>query len=83
MEESEAQVVWRSCPYIMTLTDLSEKDIYVDANWNILVDEEDIPFIRQYGYSLQLFLYMHQDAFCFQSKKIAQKAEAQMKTLQE
>ena len=67
----------------MTLTDLSGKDIYVDPNWNILVDKEDIPVIKQYGYSLQLFLYMHQDAFCFQSRKIAQKTEAQMDTLQE
>ena len=83
VEEAEAQVVWRSCPYIMTLTDFSGKDIYVDPNWNILVDEEDIPVIRQYGYSLQLFLYMHQDAFRFQSNQMSQKTEVQMETLQE
>lgn len=68
--EDEAQVKLRTCRYIMDVTDFSMEYVYIDQYWNILSDEGDIEVVRNYGYSLQLFLYMHQGNFLSQVEKI-------------
>ena len=70
VDEDEAQMKLRTCRYIMDVTDFSMEYVYIDQYWNILSDEGDIEVVRNYGYSLQLFLYMHQGNFLSQVEKI-------------
>lgn len=67
VENGDADIVWKSCPYVMQVKDDSLTCIYVDRDWNVLVDAADLEMVKNYEYSLQLFVYMHQDTFCFES----------------
>ncbi len=68
--EDKAQSVWKSCHNIMTVEDTSLSSIYVDENWNVLLDAADVQVIEQYSYSMQLFIYMHQNVFYLRSKQL-------------
>lgn len=68
--ENQAQSVWKSCHNIMTVEDTSLSNIYVDENWNILLDAADVQVVEQYSYSMQLFIYMHQNVFHLRSKQL-------------
>lgn len=68
--EDKAQSVWKSCHNIMTVEDTSLSSIYVDENWNVLLDAADVQVIEQYSYSMQLFIYMHQNVFYLCSKQL-------------
>ena len=70
VEESQAQKIVKSCDRIMGLTDVAPDVFYMDSQWNIAAGQEDMQTIQNYGYSLQLFLYMHQNVFYAQSSKI-------------
>lgn len=70
LDENQAQVKLRTCRYIMDVTDFSMEYVYIDQYWNILSDEGDIEVVKNYGYSLQLFLYMHQGNFLSQVEKV-------------
>ncbi len=69
VETGDADIVWKSCPYVMQVKDESLTCIYVDRNWNVLADASDLEMVKNYPYSLQLFIYMHQDTFCLESAK--------------
>lgn len=73
VSKEEADVKVRSCHFIMGVKDTSLEYIYVDESWNVLCDQEDAQVVENYGYSLQLFLYMHQDTFLMQTKKLQEK----------
>lgn len=51
------------CDYIMEVSDLSLKKIYVDKELNLILTKDDAEAVRNYSYSLQLFIYMHQPLF--------------------
>ena len=67
----EAEKIWRSCEYVMTSENWQENLVYVDSEKNSIIDAEDWEVVCNYNYSLTLFLYMHQDAFLSQSRKIS------------
>lgn len=73
VEPEQAQVKFRSCPFVMNVKDTSLEYIYIDEAWNVLADQEDLEVAQNYGYSLQLFLYMHQDTFLMQTKVLQEK----------
>lgn len=54
----------------MEVTDFSMEYVYIDQYWNILLDEGDAEAVRNYGYSLQLFIYMHQNTFLSQMENL-------------
>ncbi|MBD5088819.1 MAG: glycosyltransferase family 2 protein [Clostridiales bacterium] len=70
VEKEEAEKKLRTCRYIMEVTDFSMEYVYIDQYWNILLDEGDVEAVRNYGYSLQLFIYMHQNTFLSQMEKL-------------
>lgn len=70
VEKEAAEIKLRTCRYIMDVTDFSLEYVYIDEYWNILMDEEDMEAVRNYGYSLQLFIYMHQNTFLSQTEKL-------------
>lgn len=69
VETGDADIVWKSCPYVMQVKDDSLTCIYVDEDWNVLADAGDLEMVKNYPYSLQLFIYMHQDTFLLESAK--------------
>lgn len=66
----DAEKKFRSCKFIMDVEDTSLEYIYVDADWNMLCDKDDVEMVKNYSFSLQLFIYMHQNAFLSQTRKI-------------
>lgn len=68
--EEEAEVKLKTCRRIMEVTDFSLEYVYIDEYWNILLDEGDLEVVKNYSYSLQLFLYMHQNTFLAQTEAI-------------
>lgn len=69
VNERRAKMVWKSCEYIMNLNDVTLDCIYVDSYGNCVANQEDIDLVKNYSYSLQMFLYMHQDAFWTEATK--------------
>lgn len=69
VENGDAEIVWKSCSYVMQVEDNSLTCIYVDRSWNVLADASDLEMVKNYAYSLQLFIYMHQDTFCLESAR--------------
>lgn len=69
VKNGDADIVWKSCSYVMQVKDDSLTCVYVDRDLNILADAGDLEMVKNYAYSLQLFVYMHQDTFCLESAK--------------
>lgn len=70
VDRERAEKKLRTCRYIMDVTDFSMEYVYIDQYWNILLDKGDAEVVKNYGYSLQLFLYMHQNTFLSQTEKL-------------
>lgn len=66
----KADVVFRLCPYIFNVTDLSLQYVYIDPDRNCILTEEDALAVRNYAYSKMLFLYMNQGVFLDAAHKI-------------
>ena len=75
VEKERAGIAIRTCEYIMDVKDFSMEYIYVDCYWNIMADENDIEAIKEYAYSLQLFLYTYQGLFLAQMEKLRVETE--------
>ncbi|MBQ3600597.1 MAG: glycosyltransferase family 2 protein [Lachnospiraceae bacterium] len=75
VEKERAGIAIRTCEYIMDVKDFSMEYIYVDCYWNVMADENDIEAIKEYAYSLQLFLYTYQGLFLSQMEKLRVETE--------
>lgn len=70
MAEEEAEVVFRLCPYIFQVGDLSRKEIYIDGDRNCILTEDDAEVCRNYQYSKLLFIYMNQGVFLAAARRM-------------
>lgn len=61
------------CDYIMNVRDFSLEKVYVDEYMNVFSTGEEAELITGYGFSKALFLYMNQDLFVEQMKKLRRK----------
>ena len=70
MAEEEAEVVFRLCPYIFQVGDLSRKEIYIDGDRNCILTEDDAEVCRNYQYSKLLFIYLNQGVFLAAARRM-------------
>lgn len=70
MAEEEAEVVFRLCPYIFQVGDLSRKEIYIDGDRNCILTEDDAEVCRNYQYSKLLFIYLNQGIFLAAARRM-------------
>jgi hypothetical protein len=66
---SEAEMVFRLCPYIFRVKDFSLKEIYIDSERNCIINEDDVTAVQNYEYSKLLFIYMNQGVFLEAAKR--------------
>lgn len=69
-QQEKAELRIKRCPHIMELKDDSLEYCYVDEDYNAAFDQDDIEAIRNYPYSLELFLYMNQPQFLYAAGQI-------------
>lgn len=69
-EGEEADAVFRLCPYIFHVRDLSRKEIYIDEDRNCIITEEDVQVCRNYEYSKLLFIYLNQGVFLAAARRM-------------
>lgn len=62
-DNTKADIIFKQCKYIMEVNDFSLNEIYIDEQMNILANQADIQIIKNYNFSLELFLYMNQELF--------------------
>ena len=70
MAGEEAEVVFRLCPYIFQVEDLSRKEIYIDGDRNCILTEDDAEVCRNYQYSKLLFIYLNQGVFLAAARRM-------------
>lgn len=68
--EEEAEVVFRLCPYIFHVRDLSRREIYIDEERNCIITEDDARVIENYEYSKLLFIYLNQGVFLAAARRM-------------
>ena len=61
--ESQADVTFCPCDYVMYVKSDKHDLVYIDTENNCIIDEADWQSVEQYAYSRSLFIYMHQGAF--------------------
>lgn len=61
--KDNADIVVRTCDNIFILQAVASNIIYVDRQLNLIASVEDEKMMDSYPFSLDLFLYMHQDEF--------------------
>lgn len=69
-EGEEADAVFRLCPYIFHVRDLSRSEIYIDEDRNCIITEEDVQVCRNYEYSKLLFIYLNQGVFLAAARRM-------------
>lgn len=62
-KEAGAECTIALCDYIFQVEDLSRNVIYTDVDSNILLTEEDVYWVMNYGYGLDTFLRTQKDLF--------------------
>lgn len=70
-QSGEATIVL--CDYIMNIKDFSLEKVYVDEYMNVFSTGEEAELITGYVFSKALFLYMNQELFVEQMKKLRRK----------
>ncbi|BBF43625.1 glycosyl transferase, family 2 [Lachnospiraceae bacterium KM106-2] len=60
---NDTELNFKICDDIFKIKEDALSCIYVDTNDNILADSDDLSFIKNYEFSLQLFLYQQQPLF--------------------
>lgn len=67
--EQDAEVRFHLCPDIFQVRDFSLREIYVDAEQNCILDQEDVAAVQHYRYSKMLFIYLNQGVFLAKMSK--------------
>lgn len=74
-EPQKSQVKLALCDYIMKVKDFSMEKIYVDEYHNVFSDDSEAEIIRNYAYSRALFIYMNQNLFMENLRKLREKGK--------
>lgn len=73
--QEEAEVVFRLCPYIFRVRDLSLQEIYIDSERSCILNEDDVAAVQNYEYSKMLFIYMNQSVFLAAARRMRKEVD--------
>lgn len=73
--QEEAEVVFRLCPYIFRVRDLSLQEIYIDSERSCILNEDDVTAVQNYEYSKMLFIYMNQSVFLAAARRMRKEGD--------
>lgn len=79
VSQEEAEVVFRLCPSIFCIRDVSRKEIYIDPERSCILDEEDSIAVQNYEYSRMLFIYMNQSVFLAADRRLRKEGDRSCK----
>ena len=73
--KEDADIIVRTCDNIFILKECASNIVYVDKQLNIISKPEDERIMDAYPFSLDLFLYMHQDEFLAHIEEITKEKD--------